>query len=132
MRTNWDKRPRNYIRDPCPNFTASCCFFFEMRLLRLFPLLSAAVVALPAVAAVTQAPVADQAGLEFFEKHIRPVLAEKCYKCHSAESEKVKGGLLLDTREGIRDGGDSGHAVMPGNLEESLLVKALHWDDKEM
>src|SRR4051794_26078215 len=39
-------------------------------------------------------------GVEFFEKHIRPVLADKCYKCHSAKSEKVKGKLLLDTREG--------------------------------
>lgn len=75
-------------------------------------------------------PTADQ--LAFFEKNIRPVLADKCYKCHSAQSEKVKGGLLLDTREGIRMGGDSGHAVVPGNLKESLLVKALHWQDKDL
>ena len=68
----------------------------------------------------------------FFEKSIRPVLAEKCYKCHSAESEKVKGGLLLDTRDGIRGGGDSGHAVVPGNLEESLLIKALRYTDKDI
>jgi hypothetical protein len=75
-------------------------------------------------------PTADQ--LAFFERSIRPVLADKCYKCHSAQSEKVKGGLLLDTREGIRMGGDSGHAVVPGNLKESLLVKALHWQDKDL
>src|SRR4051794_18690510 len=83
-------------------------------------------------AAVTASAPDEKAGLEFFEKAIRPVLADKCYKCHSAEAQKVKGGLLLDTREGIRDGGDSGHAVMPGNPGESLLLKAIHWDDKEM
>src|SRR5579871_258841 len=75
-------------------------------------------------------PTPDQ--LAFFEKNIRPVLADKCYKCHSAQADKVKGGLLLDTREGIRAGGDSGHAVVPGNLKESLLVKALHWQDKDL
>ena len=58
------------------------------------------------------------AGLAFFEKKIRPVLVEHCYKCHSASSEKVKGGLLLDTREGIRKGGESGHAVVPKNLDD--------------
>ena len=71
-------------------------------------------------------------GLDFFEKKIRPVLVEHCYKCHSASSEKVKGGLLLDTREGIRKGGESGHAVVPGNLKESLLISALKHDDFEM
>ncbi|MEA3212811.1 MAG: hypothetical protein QOE70_5868 [Chthoniobacter sp.] len=74
----------------------------------------------------------DAAQLEFFEKSIRPVLADKCYKCHSAEADKSKGGLLLDTREGIRQGGDTGHAVVPGNLEESLLVQALRWHDKDL
>ncbi len=72
---------------------------------------------------------ADQ--IAFFEKSIRPVLASKCYKCHSAEADKVKGGLLLDTREGIRAGGDSGHAVVPGSLTESLLIEALHSTDKD-
>lgn len=70
--------------------------------------------------------------IAFFEKKIRPVLVEHCYKCHSASSEKVKGGLLLDTREGIRKGGESGHAVVPGNLKGSLLISALKHDDFEM
>ena len=60
------------------------------------------------------APAPDKEQIDFFEKQIRPVLASKCYKCHSAEADKIKGGLLLDTREGIREGGDSGHAVVPG------------------
>src|SRR5437667_9914401 len=43
-------------------------------------------------------------GLEFFEKNIRPVFVERCYKCHSHDAEKIKGGLLLDTREGLLKG----------------------------
>ena len=69
--------------------------------------------------------------LAFFEKKIRPVLVAKCYKCHSAESEKVKGGLLLDTREGIRMGGATGHAVEPGDLKGSLLIAAIRGEKKD-
>ena len=68
---------------------------------------------------------------DFFEKKIRPVLADKCYKCHAADSEKIKGGLVLDTREGIRRGGDSGPAVVPGDLKESLLIEAVHYENKD-
>ncbi len=71
-------------------------------------------------------------GLAFFEKKIRPVLVEHCYKCHSASSEKVKGGLLLDTREGIRKGGESGHSVVPKNLDESLLIEAIRYGDEDL
>src|SRR5436190_9715059 len=73
----------------------------------------------------------DAAGLDFFEKKIRPVLTEKCYKCHSADSEKIKGGLTLDTREGIRKGGENGPAVVPGKLEESLLIEAVRYANKD-
>ncbi len=69
---------------------------------------------------------ADEAArLEFFEKKIRPVLVEHCYKCHSAEVKKPKGNLTLDTRAGIRRGGDSGPAVVPGKPQESWLIKAV-------
>ncbi len=61
---------------------------------------------------------ADEAS-DFFEQRIRPVLVEHCYECHAAESKKVQGGLLLDTRDGIRKGGDSGPSVVPGNVGES-------------
>jgi hypothetical protein len=77
----------------------------------------------------------DRAAAEFFEKKIRPVLVEKCYACHSAEaakSNKLKGGLLLDTREGALLGGESGPAVVPGNVEESLLISALRHESFEM
>ena len=61
----------------------------------------------------------------FFEKKIQPVLVAKCYKCHAADAEKVKGGLLLDTREGIRKGGETGRAITPGDLNGSLLITAI-------
>ena len=69
--------------------------------------------------------------LDFFEKKIRPVLSENCYKCHSEKSEKVRGGLLLDTREGIRRGGDNGPAVVPGDVKESLLIEAIEHTNKD-
>jgi len=69
---------------------------------------------------------------EFFEKNIRPLFAENCYKCHSAESEKVKAGLLLDTREGLLKGGENGPAIVPGDPEKSLLIKAVRYTDKDL
>jgi hypothetical protein len=53
--------------------------------------------------------------LEFFEKRVRPVLVERCSGCHSASSPKVKGGLQLDSREGMLRGRDSGPAIAPGD-----------------
>ena len=71
------------------------------------------------------APV-DQEGLEFFEKKIRPILADHCYSCHSADAKKLKAGLRLDTREGTLKGGESGAAsVVPGDPDHSLLLKAI-------
>lgn len=61
----------------------------------------------------------------FFETRIRPVLIESCHKCHSVEAGKSKGGLLLDTKAGIQAGGDNGPAVVPGDIEESLLIAAI-------
>ena len=69
---------------------------------------------------------------EFFESKIRPVLADNCYKCHSQQAEKVKAGLLLDTREGVLKGGESGAAVVPGNPEKSLLIKAVRYTDPDL
>ena len=63
--------------------------------------------------------------LEFFEKQIRPVLAEKCYSCHAADAKKLKGGLQLDHREHLMAGGDTGAAIVPGDIEKSLLVDSL-------
>lgn len=74
----------------------------------------------------------EQAGIQFFEKHIRPVLIAKCYECHSSSSKDLKGSLLLDTREGMRTGGDSGSAVVPGQLADSVLLEAIRWEGLEM
>jgi hypothetical protein len=70
-----------------------------------------------------------QDGVEFFEKRVRPVLAEHCVSCHAPASKKVKGGLRVDTREGLLRGGDSGPALVPGKPGESLLMKAVRWED---
>src|SRR6266700_5257148 len=65
--------------------------------------------------------------LEFFEKKIRPVLAEKCYHCHSAKIARPMGGLRLDTRDGARKGGDSGPAITPGDPSRSALITAISY-----
>ena len=70
--------------------------------------------------------------LQFFENRIRPVLAENCYKCHSQQAEKIKAGLLLDTREGMLKGGDSGPAIAPGDPEASLMIKAVRYTDPDL
>ena len=75
-------------------------------------------------------PVTDAKGVEFFEKRIRPLLAEHCYECH-AVSQKLKGGLALDSREGWLKGGESGPALVPGDLEASRLITAVRYKDKE-
>ncbi|MBM3902438.1 MAG: DUF1553 domain-containing protein [Verrucomicrobia bacterium] len=68
---------------------------------------------------------AESTGVEFFEQKIRPVLAEHCFECHSADAKSVKGGLRLDHRVAVLAGGDSGPAVVPGKPENSLLLKAI-------
>src|SRR5688572_10277381 len=72
----------------------------RMTRLRPIPFLLACGLPLTASLAASAADAPDAAGVEFFEKHIRPVLGEKCYQCHSAEAasnKKLKGDLLLDT-----------------------------------
>ncbi len=70
-------------------------------------------------------------GLEFFEKNVRPILSDRCYECHSANKNSSKGGLILDSHDGAYKGGDEGPAVVPGNLEKSLLIKAVRYTDPE-
>ncbi|REK22396.1 MAG: DUF1553 domain-containing protein [Planctomycetota bacterium] len=77
----------------------------------------------------------DAAELAFFERRIRPVLVERCYECHSAAAQqagKLKGELLLDSRPGVLQGGPSGPAVVPGDVEASLLLSAIRHEDLEM
>jgi hypothetical protein len=76
-------------------------------------------------------PVADAKAVEFFETKIRPVLVEQCYKCHSEAAEKEKklrGGLKLDTKDGVLKGGDTGAAMVPGKRDAGTLLKSLKYD----
>ena len=68
----------------------------------------------------------------FFERKIRPVLVKHCYPCHSAEAAELRGEFLLDSRAGMRRGGQSGPAIVPGRPEESLLIDALRYGSREM
>ena len=74
----------------------------------------------------------DRAGIEFFEKSVRPLLAKHCYECHSDAKKQKKGGLLLDLRVGWQAGGDSGPAIVPGKPDESLLISSVKYDSFEM
>ncbi len=68
-------------------------------------------------------------GIEFFERNIRPVLVNNCYKCHSTEARNLKGNLFLDSKLGILNGGDSGPAIIAGKPDESILLSALQHQD---
>ena len=75
-------------------------------------------------------PTAGQ--LAFFESRIRPLLAGRCHECHSAGAEKLRGGLLLDSRAGVRRGGDRGPVVVPGDPGASLLMSAVRRSDPDL
>jgi len=76
----------------------------------------------------TSAPTPEQTA--FFESKIRPALSQYCYECHSSE-EKIKGGLVLDSREGLLQGGDSGPAIVPGDPDASLFFTAISWAERD-
>ena len=76
--------------------------------------------------------VADDAGNELFEKKVRPLLVQYCYACHSARVKKLKGGLLLDSREALLRGGENGPAIVPGQPEKSRLVRAIRYQDVDL
>jgi hypothetical protein len=70
--------------------------------------------------------------LEFFEREIRPLLVSHCYECHSGNSSRLKAGLLLDSRQAMLKGGDSGPALVGANPDESLLIQAVRYETFEM
>jgi Protein of unknown function (DUF1553)/Protein of unknown function (DUF1549)/Planctomycete cytochrome C len=75
---------------------------------------------------------AQNAAIDHFENKIRPVLASRCFACHSASAAAPQGGLLLDSAQGIRRGGNSGTAIRPGDPEGSLLIRAIRHTDKKL
>ncbi len=77
-------------------------------------------------------PASDASKLEFFEKKIRPLLAERCFECHSTEARKAKGGLRLDTREDLLTGGDTGPGLIPGDPAKSRLIEAVRYQNQDL
>jgi hypothetical protein len=73
---------------------------------------------------------ADRAGEEFFEQRVRPLLAKRCLGCHGGT--KAGGGLSLETADGWRTGGESGAAIVPGDVDGSLLIQAIEYRGLEM
>lgn len=70
--------------------------------------------------------------IEFFEKQVRPALVEHCFECHSGDAKRLEAGLRLDSRAAVLAGGDSGPAVVPGKVDESLLIQAVRYESFEM
>ena len=71
------------------------------------------------------------AGVEQFEQNVRPLLAAVCWKCHG--QEKQEASLRLDSAAGVEAGGDSGPAVVPGDPDESRMVRAIRYaGDRKM
>jgi hypothetical protein len=68
----------------------------------------------------------------FFESKVRPILADNCYRCHSLEKGKSKGGLTMDTREGLLKGGEDGEVVKAGDPDGSPLIRAVRYADKDL
>ncbi|MEO8494484.1 MAG: DUF1549 domain-containing protein, partial [Planctomycetota bacterium] len=93
-----------------------------MRLARLIP--AAATI----VALLCADSLAGSEHDEFFERQVRPILVEKCLSCHGAN--KTKGGLRLDSRAAVLQGGEGGPVAIAGQPEASRLVKAIRYDDE--
>ncbi len=89
------------------------------------------VIALSVLASLKASAAQDTEGGAFFETKIRPLLVEHCYECHSVERGKTKGELALDSRAGWQRGGASGAALVPGDVEGSLLIQAVRRGDAD-
>src|SRR5579871_1684432 len=85
----------------------------------------------PAAANVAAAPI-DAAGIEFFESKVRPVLAERCYGCHSHATQKAMGNLYLDSREAMIRGGKRGSALLPGEPVRTRLLQAIRYTQPDL
>ncbi|WP_395751918.1 PSD1 and planctomycete cytochrome C domain-containing protein [Prosthecobacter sp.] len=81
--------------------------------------------------AMAAAP-ADDARIAFFEKTVRPILVKRCYECHSVEAGKSKGGLLIDSRDSILKGGDSGPALVAGDPDKSHIIESVRYQNQDL
>jgi mono/diheme cytochrome c family protein len=66
----------------------------------------------------------------FFTKSVQPILQERCYSCHGPEKQKAK--LRLDSRESVLAGGKHGTAAVAGKPDDSLLIKAVRYQDDDL
>ena len=98
-----------------------------MRLLFLLPL-----AALIFARGAARGDDASAEGVRFYEEKVRPILTDKCFKCHSHAAEKIKGGLVLDSRAAALTGGDTGAAVVPGDPGKSLLIEAIGYTNADL
>src|SRR4051794_5611191 len=95
--------------------------------MRLCACLTVLACALPCAAE----PKPDPAAIEFFEKQVRPVLAEHCYECHG--SKKQSASLRLDNKASFLKGSENGPVVVPGDPDKSPLIRAVrHQGDVKM
>lgn len=95
-----------------------------------FRILTLTLILLPASPALVRGEPAthEKESVAYFEKKIRPLLVDKCSNCHSA-STNARGGLRIDDRNGLIQGGNRGPAVVPGHPEKSLLIQAVRYAD---
>jgi Protein of unknown function (DUF1553)/Protein of unknown function (DUF1549)/Planctomycete cytochrome C len=109
-----------------------------LALLRLLPLLGFLLIAIPnrppgeETGAIGPAPRPKDDQVEFFEKQVRPLLAGRCFKCHSADANRIRGNFRLDTHAGLLKGGVLGPAVVPGDPDQSPLIRAVRYEDPEL
>jgi len=96
---------------------------------RCMPLITGFVLVFACTASGQLADTPTPEQLKFFETKIRPVLIQHCYECHSVEANNTRGGLVLDSRMGLLQGGDSGPAIEEENLNESILLLSLRHED---
>jgi len=68
--------------------------------------------------------------IEFFEKHIRPILIDNCFECHAGNESK--GGLRLDSKTSLTTGGDSGSVIDPGRPDSSSLIEAVRYKNQDL
>ena len=87
---------------------------------------------LPGLRAVEPSAVISATDRHFFETRVEPVLSESCYKCHSHQADRIKGKLMLDSREGLLLGGNTGPAIVPGKPDDSLLIEAIRYADQDL
>ncbi len=119
------------MRDPASRFSNPCGQILgAVRFLRSLGLVLTILVSIrgiePVFAQENRTENASRKALDFFESRVRPILVERCQRCHG--SERVRAGLRLDHRDAILRGGDSGPAVVPGDLNESVLIEAIRYD----